>query len=86
MQCVFQLSLALLSTSRYFARGTTDCLFVVGVMNIVCYLDGGGFGGVSQYLTFARVEFHFIIHLPSVDGVEVTLEGCRVMYRRLSNF
>ena len=44
------------------------------ITNIVCCLDGGGFVGDSQYLTFVRVEFPFYYFSQSVEGIEVTLE------------
>ena len=50
-----------------------------GVNNIVCYLDGGSFVGDSQYLTFVRVEFHFVFSLPGLKGVEVALECSGVL-------
>ena len=40
-----------------------------GFVNVVSYLDGGGFDGKSQYLIFDRMEFHFFLSSKS--------EGCR---------
>ena len=50
-----------------------------GVVDVVGYLDGGGLVGNSQYLTFVRVEFHFVFSLPSLKGVEVALECSGVL-------
>ena len=60
----------------YLARGTT----VNGdVVNFVSYLDGGGFVGISKYLTFVRVELNFVFSLPNLKGVEVALECSEVI-------
>ena len=44
-------------------------------LDVVSYLDGGSLVCNSQYLTIARVEFHFdCFFLSQMKGVEVALE------------
>ena len=49
-------------------------------MYVIVYLDWLSFVGNSQNLTLVRVEFHFVVEFPGLEGVEVPLQCGRVLF------
>ena len=48
-------------------------------MGVIGFLDGLFSIGNSQYLAFARVEFHFLLTFPGLEYIEVSLQYSRVL-------